>query len=481
MADTPRPDTPPSEAALDADLRKLLPPGQWDDLEEQFDQLKVDSNPWARGTELEKLLVQVLRRAHFRVEHDPATADRQIDLMASSRDGTYLIESKWTNSPSDVDVADNLRVRVKEVGRQAVGVLITVAGVTSPCAARIVRYREEALVVVLDETDIRLVLNNPHELSRLLSFKRMQLEMAGRVHVGADGQHWHRSSTDIDYVLPDSTRQIVDLAGRPLTAVTAAGNHSPDVFTLDLPNVDGRFSWGYGVTLDVSLGARSENELLEALRKLNEHGWLSRHAYWTIQKAGQVWHGVGARTFAAALPQWRDRLSSGSRDSSEIITLFDKIDGGWYTITTGMDCDEARRAEEAVLSFQLEGVPVDQGPLRHLVEQFEVPLRGFYRPLAASAVTHGSSQDRPELEAIGFVTERSGGRLWAVGLVAKNPYYGLAYGKQPPSWPVMQSGVLVCALRSHHPADEPRSRYHLYSWALASAYDSTAVQIVAEW
>ncbi|MCX4690052.1 restriction endonuclease [Kitasatospora purpeofusca] len=469
----------------DRDLDGLLPPGPWDDLGAEFARLHSSTNAHGRGTDLERLLDRLLRRAHFTVKHNPPTADRQIDLMISSRDGTFLIEAKWEATPADVGVADNLRVRVKEVGRQTIGVLVTVGGITGPCAERIVRYREEALVLVLDEADIRVLLEDPHELAGTLAYKRTQLEMFGHVHLGTDGTHRSRRERPQGQVLPDSTRLIVDTDGKPMPVIDAPGSITPGVFTLDLPDLDWNYPSGFGVSLDVPLGSRSEEELQDALHRLNELGWLSRHAHWTIQKADRVWHGIGTRSLATTLPQWRDRLADGPTERyAESVALFDKIEDGWFCVTAELSCDDSRHTLRAHLEFQLPGVPVDQGPLHQLVQQFGVPLRGFYRPLSRKSVVRGSSNlPRPVLEVVGLITEEGGDGTWVVGVIAKNPFFEALPEAAPDGWPweLATSGVLVCALRSQHRADEPKRQYELWSWEYTAAAESTAIKITAEW
>ncbi|MER7701659.1 restriction endonuclease [Kitasatospora sp. NPDC097605] len=484
MAPAPGQDSESAEYDPDNDLDSLLVPGPWDDLSAQFTRLHSATNTHGRGTDLERLLDQLFRRAHFTVKHNPPTADRQIDLMISSRDGTFLIEAKWEATPADIGVADNLRVRVKEVGRQAVGVLVTVGGITGPCAERIVRYREEALILVLDEADIRVLLEDPHELAGMLAYKRMQLEMFGHVHLGIGGTHRSRGERSQGQVLPDSTRQIVSADGKPLPVIDAPGSVTPAVFTLDLPDLDWLYPSGFGVSLDVPLGSRSENELLGALHRLNDLGWLSRHAHWTIQKDDRVWHGIGARSLAVTLREWRDRLVDDSRDGhGESVILFDQIEDGCFCVTARLACDESRWILRAHLEFLLPGVPVDQGPLHQLVQQFGVPLRGFYRPLSRKSVVRGSFDlPRPVLQVVGLITEEGGDGTWVAGVIAKNPFFEALSEQAPDGWPweLASSGILVCALRSQHRVDEPKE-YELWSWEYTAAADSTAIKITAEW
>lgn len=481
------PDIPLREEMGEADLKSVLPPGAWSDLEEEFRQLGAHADAQGRGKKLERLLERLFQRAHFRVELDPPGAEpRQTDLMVSWRDATYLVEAKWTGHKSGSPEADDIRIRLEEVGKRVIGVLVTVSGINAKFAARVVAQREKGLIIALDEQDLLQVLRDPPELVRMLALKVQELEVFARVHVGGDSPQQH---TDMPaaLTLPDSTRSLAGLDGTQSGTCSGQGFISPVVFAVELPDIDWAFSSpSAGVSLDVPLASRSEAELLRALHLLNAMGWVSRHAHWTIQKMGQVWHGIGARSFVETLPRWSERLESGGDESgTESIVFFDACEGGWYTISADLGADEFRRTLRANLSMQLPGVPLDTGPLHQLFQQFGTPLRGFFRPLAGKSVRRGF--ERPPwqpLQAVGLVIEQGdeSGDAWAVGVVAKNPFYPHGTVEAPADWPWQpeDSELLICALRSHHPVDEPKD-YFLWSWESAETSDAMVARVVVEW
>ncbi|MFE9446743.1 hypothetical protein [Streptomyces sp. NPDC006739] len=71
---------------------------------------------------------------------------------------------------------------------------------------------------------------------------------------------------------------------------------------------------------------------------------------------------------------------------------------------------------------------------------------------------------------------------WVVGVLVANPYY--ENDLQPPDdWPsdLESSGVIFCGLRSHHPLNELKERYELWSYELARTSDVHALHVIAEW
>jgi len=141
----------------------------------------------------------------------------------------------------------------------------------------------------------------------------------------------------------------------------------------------------------------------------------------------------------------------------------------------------------------MSGIPIDPGPLRHLFGVFEVDGDAFYRPRNHASVSRYllPPDDRSVLDVVGFVVEDnemgsdSDDREWAVGLVAKNPFYRQqGSGRSNPEWwPEMadESELVVCALRSWHPMNQPKRTYRLWSCESAWTSDALALRPVADW
>jgi hypothetical protein len=74
---------------------------------------------------------------------------------------------------------------------------------------------------------------------------------------------------------------------------------------------------------------------------------------------------------------------------------------------------------------------------------------------------------------------------WAAGIVILNPFFeGRPRAKRPPKWvPVMlsRSEYLVCALRSWHTLDSPKSCYELSEFEWAWTSDGLVVRALVDW
>ncbi|MEU9547011.1 hypothetical protein [Streptomyces mirabilis] len=79
-----------------------------------FKQLSALPSAHKCGYQLEALLEQRYRRAHFRVVRNASIAKpRQTDLVARYGDTWYLIEAKWHSDPADIDIFDTVRSRME--------------------------------------------------------------------------------------------------------------------------------------------------------------------------------------------------------------------------------------------------------------------------------------------------------------------------------------------------------------------------------
>jgi hypothetical protein len=109
-----------------------------------FKRLGALSSAHKRGYQLEALLEQLFRQAHFRVERNPSVAKpQQTDLMARYGDTWYVIEAKWLNRPAGIDVFDGIWSRMDRAASSAViGVIISVNGFTND-AVEDLRVRRE--------------------------------------------------------------------------------------------------------------------------------------------------------------------------------------------------------------------------------------------------------------------------------------------------------------------------------------------------
>ncbi|MEU8919505.1 hypothetical protein AB0D10_01040 [Kitasatospora sp. NPDC048545] len=480
-------DEAPASASGD-DLEDILPPWEGDLLAE-FQGLAGTVNPQRRGLQLEKLLERAFQRAHFRVVRNPAAAKpRQTDLMASSRDARYLIESKWESKPIDVATLGGLRERMERAGGPAIGVLISVSGVAKGFDVEVVSRKDKGLVVVFDETDIRQALADPNDLVRLLSLKYEQLVVHSNLHLGglAAAKRTKQRRRPVGE-LPVTRMKLVGLDGEPLSAIPGAGFFTPMTFSLELPDIDWVPAGGVGVALDMPVPASDEAGVVKLLHELHAMGWTTGRSQWVIQQWGQSWHGVGAEEFVSALGDWKQREAAVEKPHhSESFVYFDVCDGGFYSITADLSCSPGRRAFPCNVSFQLSGVPLDASPLQHLYELFDVSRNGYFRPLPGKSVDRTMCVPRRvPLDVVGFVHQpgRRDDDEWVVGVVAKNPFAPIGALPEPSGWPFNseESGLLVCSLRSHHQPKDAKDSYFLWSWEHARTTDASVVRVVADW
>ncbi|MEU0726203.1 restriction endonuclease [Streptomyces sp. NPDC006140] len=459
-----------------------------------FKQLGALPSAHRRGYQLEALLEQLFRRAHFRVDRNPAIAKpRQTDLVARYGDTWYLIEAKWLNEPADIDVFDTVRSRMQRAASSAVvGVIISVNGFTPSAVEDLRVHRNRGPILLFGEEELTQVLGTPRSLVNLLHMKREELITHGRVHLAAAPKPRRRRRPATD--LPGAEVRLLDRDLQPLPYVTSGGGFGEFAFVQELPDVDWAFGSGSGVSLDVPVRPFNENGIVELLYGLNSMGWTSTEPRWNIQQSGANWHGVGAREFARALRAWRQREKRlDDAHHTEQATYFDTCQGGgFYTLTASIAVHHFRPVYDCRLSFQLPGVPVDLQPIRHLFEQFDAEAFSYFRPLSSPAVVRHHPEGRVALNVVGFVAQQSDLDLeeadgapaeWVTGLVVRNPHRGEDGRPSPEEWPglVEESELLLCALRSHHQLGETKSEYHLYSWEYARTSDVLVLRAVADW
>ncbi|MFE5893214.1 restriction endonuclease [Streptomyces sp. NPDC056462] len=459
-----------------------------------FKQLGALSSTHRRGYQLEVLLEQLFRRAHFRVDRNASVAKpRQTDLVARYGETWYVIEAKWLSGPASVDVFDAVRSRMERAASSAViGVIISVNGFTDDAVEDLRVRRDRGPILLFGEEELTQVLSTPRSLVNLLQVKREELITHGRVHLAAAPRPRRRRRPATD--LPGSEVRLLDRDLQPLRYVTSGGGFGEFVFTEELPDVDWAFGSGSGVSLDVPVRPFNQDGIVELLYGLDSMGWTSAAPRWNLQQSGANWHGVGAREFVEALRAWKEREKTlDDAHDTEQVSYFDTCQGGgFYTLTASIAMHHFRSVYDCHLSFQLPGVPMDFQPIRHLFEQFDAVAFSYFRPLSSPAVVRHHPEERVALEAVGYVVSHSDLELaetdgvpteWVTGLVVRNPHRRERGKSDSEEWPgrVTESELLVCALRSHHPVSEPKAAYHLCSWEYARTSEVVVLRPVADW
>ncbi|TDB90729.1 restriction endonuclease [Actinomadura sp. 7K534] len=482
----------------------------WESLLADYQRLAAIASAHQRGRRFEELLERLFQQAHFCVDRDPsAAAPRQTDLVARYGDTWYLIEAKWQNAPVDVSVLDAVRSRMdRTASRTAIGVIISVSGFTESAVEDLRRYRNRAPILLFGEEEIAQILKAPRDLLALLRSKHERLVAHGEVQLATDRKSQPRPRPSRD--LPECTTRLLDTGLTPVDLLTSDGQFGEFVFVPQVPDVDWEYPGGHGVSLDLPLRAFNQEHVVDLVHTLSRLGLRGSEPRWIIQQSTVNWHGVGARTLCDALRAWEARTADLiDAHHTEQVVYFDTCPGGgFYTITADVAMHTDRQVYRCNVSFQLPGVPLDTGPLRHLFERYQAGVFHYFRPMTTSALTRFSwpRSEAPILEVVGYVvvhddlppgfwsdvqtdeTQEPAGpgevpTEWVTGVVARNPYRAETGITVPPEWPkeIQASDRLICSLRNHHPLDRPSGAYRLESWRYARTSDALVFQPLADW
>lgn len=461
--------------------------GVWRDRDDQetLERLKAIGDAGRRGRAFEEYLRHRFSREHFKVKMNPKGAHpRQVDLMASRHDVTYLIEAKWKKAKAGVDAVDEVLTRLDEVDGAVIGVLVSWNGFTTSAIEHVHRKRARPVLLVQGDE-----LERADTLSRLLRIKHEHLVVDGTVVVGAETKPPTRAKRKKGDALPVGEDHFVDRDGQVQPWVISGGDYGRVVYAAELPDIDWVVASGAGVTLDLALPL-SGHTFAELLAELTDLGWTSPQARWSIQQAARTWHGSGASSLVEALRGWKARYKGvDTIHHTEEFTYFDVCDEGFYSLSGEVSADSRRIERHISMSMQLIGIPVRQESIRHLCDVVGAEDPIFYRPRTTASITRGFADDRIELDVIGFVTEdtrwaRDDEGEWATGVVVRNPYPDSRRRDDVPEWwPEMLSDqeLIVCELRSWHPMSHPKKTYRLWNCESAWTSDAQIARLLADW
>lgn len=147
-----------------------------DQLRRRFLTWHEEPNPQRRGRNLETLLSDLflLFDMEPRLSYD---LDReQIDGSLSFDTDDYIVEARWRAEPSSRGDADIFAAKVKRKGKNALGLFVSVAGMSRDA---IEQYSESTSFMVLDGSDLYLVLDQRIRLDDLLKIKKRHANETG--------------------------------------------------------------------------------------------------------------------------------------------------------------------------------------------------------------------------------------------------------------------------------------------------------------
>ena len=153
-------------------------------LRKRFLSLQVESNPQRRGIDLETLLTDLFMlfdmepRLAYKLDHE------QIDGSLSFDTDDYIVEARWRVEPTDRGDADVFAAKVRRKGKNALGLFVTMSGMTR---SALEQYRESTPFIVVDGSDLYLVLDQRIRLDDLLRLKKRHANDTGSCFLPASG------------------------------------------------------------------------------------------------------------------------------------------------------------------------------------------------------------------------------------------------------------------------------------------------------
>lgn len=458
----------------------------------EYERIREEPNAQKRGYDLQGLVGRILGNFHFTVEPKAhAASPRQIDLFASRADSVYLIETKWRRDPANINDIDSLYTRLEAVPPKVIGLLVSHSGFTRPVLDR-VREKSSRPVILLSGSELERVLQWDgnllgllrRKIDALLVHRAVLLDETPRSNIGA------RSLPDPS-ALPSGGRIFVFPDGTRSRCLQCSGSFDRFTFVPDLEDIDWASSGGFGVTLDVVLPLQQQSDFFDLLHRLSRMGWVTRKGCWSIQQATAVWHGFGSEVLVDELSQWKRRYQGLETHHTEEVCYTDECEDGFYTLIAQFSADRRRIVWRVEMSFQLRGIPLDPGSYRELYDHFGLAEPVYFRPRSEKSREWGRPPSRfPVVKPLAFVVEVDGlmagyEEEWAAGIVVLNPFFeGRPRAKRPPTWVpemVSRSEYLVCALRSWHILDDPKSCYELWGFEWAWTSDGLIVRALADW
>ena len=442
-----------------------------------------------RGRRFESLVADLFRANHFEVRLNPGSGrPRQTDLLATKLAEVYLVECKWRSTKADIADVDALRARLRRTSG-AIGLMVGMAGFSGTAISDVADHRDQP-ILLLSGDEVRSVVSAPNRLLDLLWRKAEALRVDGQALVDEPSRRPTRRKVR---PLPESSSRFVSSRNSPSATIEFGGTFGLITFTHDLVDIDWVPAQGGGVTLDVTAPVLSEDGIQKLLAKLADLGWATSDARWTIQQTSAGWHGFGAAAFVDELGRWRERVERPDAHHREEFCYVDSCPGGFYTVTSDVSMDRARWATRTVISFQLQGVPLDPSPLLQLCRAIGVHDNLFFRPLAekSSRSVHTPDWMAEIREVTAYVV--SPGTLvdqhqqWVTGLVVPNPLRLQRWkddrsrtGAELQSLEAAES--LICHLAEWHPyGDGEEYVYRLQQIERTSTSEATVYRPAARW
>lgn len=233
--------------------------------------LKLLEDPHKRGLEFQRLVESLFAREHFTVKSSPGLApDRQIDLIATRHDESYLIETKWWRRPLGPNAIGALLHRLSSAPPSTIGLLVGYSGFTQGAINRVEAETDRPILLV-SGAELERISWNGH-LLRLLRQKRTALQTDGRALFLTGGRTHTRESTN---ALPTSPETFVLDSDQRAQWLECRGDYGQFTFVQEMPDIDWIPSPGVGVSFDVQGPISDQDDVIALVDELSKMRWVT--------------------------------------------------------------------------------------------------------------------------------------------------------------------------------------------------------------
>ncbi|MFB9902392.1 restriction endonuclease [Allokutzneria oryzae] len=155
-----------------------------EELKQEFHQLaSLETQPQQRGRQFEKFLNRLFGIFDLDPRLSYELRYEQIDGAFSFDTDDYILEAKWTKKKVDVKDANHFSEKVRDKGKNALGLIVSVNGFTGDA---IEKYSRRTPFMTMDGADLFLVLEQRVRLDDLLRRKKRHANETGECYFPAN-------------------------------------------------------------------------------------------------------------------------------------------------------------------------------------------------------------------------------------------------------------------------------------------------------
>jgi RNA-directed DNA polymerase len=154
---------------------------------EKFEDLERLGDPHRRGYELQSLLKEIfdLYKIPIREPFTRNEGAEQIDGAFVFEGWHYIVECRWRKKLANIRELDGLLGQVNRSGRQTMGLFLSINGWSDNVPTSL-KQNPDKVIILMNRTDLRRVLNSSVNLKDLLRAKREHLNFKGEPFYSAE-------------------------------------------------------------------------------------------------------------------------------------------------------------------------------------------------------------------------------------------------------------------------------------------------------